>query len=160
MKLNNKGFTLIELIATIALLAVIAIISFVSINGVVNQSKVNDCEALVMNIKSAAKEYVSDNRYASINKNITAQDLINGKYLSSPIINPFTKEDIDASAIKINITLKDDYSADVISVYKNEVSDDNKYICDDKDKLKDKLGKEEITDSDIYDCNITWWNFG
>ena len=160
MNLNNKGFTLIELIATIALLAVIAIISFVSINGVVNQSKVNDCEALVMNIKSAAKEYVSDNRYASINKNITAQDLINGKYLSSPIINPFTKEDIDASTIKINITLKDDYSADVISVYKNEVSDDNKYICDDKDKLKDKLGKEEITDSDIYDCNITWWNFG
>ena len=160
MNLNNKGFTLIELIATIALLAVIAIISFVSINGVVNQSKVNDCEALVMNIKSAAKEYVSDNRYASINKNITAQDLINGKYLSSPIINPFTKEDIDASTIKINITLKEDYSADVISGYKNEVSDDNKYICDDKDKLKDKLGKEEITDSDIYDCNITWWNFG
>ena len=160
MNLNNKGFTLIELIATIALLAVIAIISFVSINGVVNQSKVNDCESLIMNIKSATKEYASDNRYGSINKNITAQDLINGKYLSSPIINPFTKEDIDASTIKINITLKDDYSADVISVYKNEVSDDNKYICDDKDKLKDKLGKEEITDSDIYDCNITWWNFG
>lgn len=122
MNLNNKGFTLIELIATIALLAVIAIISFVSINGVVNQSKVNDCESLIMNIKTAAKEYVSDNRYGSINKNITAQDLINGKYLSSPIVNPFTKEDIDASSIKINITLKDDYSADTVTV-KNGTND-------------------------------------
>ena len=122
MNLNNKGFTLIELIATIALLAVIAIISFVSINGVVNQSKVNDCESLIMNIKSATKEYASDNRYGSINKNITAQDLINGKYLSSPIVNPFTKEDIDASTIKINITLKDDYSADTVTV-KNGTND-------------------------------------
>ena len=61
--MNNKGFTLIELIATIALLAVISIISFVSVNGVINQNKVNNCESLMMNIKTAAKEYVSDNRY-------------------------------------------------------------------------------------------------
>ena len=60
--MNNKGFTLVELIATIALLAVIAIISFVSINEVINQSKVNDCKNLLFSIKSAAKEYVSDNR--------------------------------------------------------------------------------------------------
>lgn len=125
MNLNNKGFTLIELIATIALLAVIAIISFVSINGVVNQSKVNDCESLIMNIKSAAKEYVSDNRYNFNNNNsfeITAQKLIDDKYLSSPIVNPFTKEDIVASTIKINITLKDDYSANTVTV-KNGTND-------------------------------------
>ena len=67
-KIKN-GFTLIELIATIALLAIIAIISFVSINGVVNQSKVNNCESLMMNIKTAAKEYVSDNRYNFNNNN-------------------------------------------------------------------------------------------
>ena len=61
--MNSRGFTLIELIVTIALLAIIAVISFVSINSIVNQSRVNDCETLVNNIKSAANSYVSDNRY-------------------------------------------------------------------------------------------------
>ena len=49
--MNNKGFTLVELIATIALLSIIAIISFVSINGVIDQSRVNDCENVVRSIK-------------------------------------------------------------------------------------------------------------
>ena len=50
--MNNKGFTLIELIATIALLAIIATISFVAISGVVQSSKKRDCETLVGNIES------------------------------------------------------------------------------------------------------------
>ena len=124
MKINNKGFTLIELIATIALLAVIAVISFVSINGVVNQSRVNDCKSLVMNIKSAAKEYISDNRYNSsvvnsvVNGNfsITGEDLINGKYLNGPIINPFNNEEIIAGSIRIELKLRDDYSVDTVTV--------------------------------------------
>ena len=117
--MNNKGFTLIELIATIALLGVISIISFVSINGVIKKSKVNDCESLVSNIKSAAKEYVSDNRYnfsSNESFSIMADKLINDNYLSSPIVNPFNKEDIDANTIKITIELKDDYSAKNIVV--------------------------------------------
>jgi len=129
--MNNKGFTLIELIATIALLAIIAIISFVSINGVINQSKVNDCESLMMNIKTAAKEYVSDNRYNFSNNNsfsIDAKKLIDDKYLSSPIINPFNRGNIDASSIKIEITLKEDYSVDTVTV-KN--GDNNNIKCED-----------------------------
>ena len=51
--MNNKGFTLVELIATIALLAIISIISFVSINAVIDSSKINECNALVNSIKSA-----------------------------------------------------------------------------------------------------------
>ena len=130
MNLNNKGFTLIELIATIALLAVIAIISFVSINGVVNQSKVNDCESLVMSIKSAAKEYVSDRRYSLSNRNdlnINAETLINGKYLSGPIINPFDKGNIDARNINITITLKEDFSANTVTIFNgsNEIKCEN-----------------------------------
>ena len=45
--MNNKGFTLIELIATIALLAIIATISFVSINEVIKNSKIKNCENLL-----------------------------------------------------------------------------------------------------------------
>ena len=42
--MNNKGFTMVELVATIALLSVIMIISFVSINTAVDNSEINECK--------------------------------------------------------------------------------------------------------------------
>ena len=79
--MNNKGFTLIELIATIALLAVLAVISFVSISGILKKSKINDCNNLVGSIKSVSNEYISDNRY-----NVTVDESIekiDGNIISS-----------------------------------------------------------------------------
>ena len=83
--MNKKGFTIIELIATIALLSIIAAISFISISSVLEQNKVNNCESLKMNITSASKEYISDNRYTYTDKNdkeVTLFRLVNNKYLS------------------------------------------------------------------------------
>ena len=122
--MNNKGFTLIELIATIALLGIIAAISFVSISKVLEQSKVNDCNSLVSSIKSATSEYVSDNRYnrnfvnsVSNNKvNIQADILTNGNYLSSPIINPYTKEEIAPSSINVSIELNNNYTVKQVTI--------------------------------------------
>ena len=108
--MNRKGFTLIELVVTIALLAIIAVISFVSISGVIKQSKVSNCNDLVNNIKSATKDYVSDNRYGVINTNITAETLISGKYLSGPIVNPFDNTDISPGSVRIKIELNTDYT--------------------------------------------------
>ena len=130
--MNNKGFTLVELIATIALLAVIAIISFVSINEVVTQSKINDCENLVLSIKSAAKEYVSDNRYNNDFdndndkiENITSKILIDNNYLSGNIANPFDNNKIiKAENIKIQIQLNNDYTAKKVDLYGIEKLDD------------------------------------
>ena len=124
--MNRKGFTLIELIVTIALLAVIAVISFVSISKVLEQGKVNDCNSLVGNIKTATNEYISDNRYNREFVNtviddkviITADTLINGSYLSGPIINPYdNKTEIPASSIVIEVTLRsDDYTVGKIEI--------------------------------------------
>lgn len=148
--MNNKGFTLVELIATIALLAVIAIISFVSINEVVNQSKVSDCENLLLSIKSAAKEYVSDNRYNMVlnedeNKwyfdgskleeleingekieyiEITAGKLIDENYLSGDIVSPFDNSKVIGSdSIKIQLQFNDDYTAKEVNLYKVKLLD-------------------------------------
>ena len=142
MKMNKKGFTLIELVATIALLAIISIISFVSINGVINQSKVNDCESLERNIKSAAKEYVSDNRYEdNFDEDddkieiININKLIDAHYLLEKIVNPFdNSKNVDGDEIEIKISLNEDYSADSVSIYKK-------------------------SDNSIYSCNKGWWNF-
>ena len=121
--MNNRGFTLIELITTIALLAVIAIISFISISRVIEQSKVNDCNSIASNIKTAAMEYAADNRYNNTfvsntsrdeNNNIiyelTADELVNKNYLNGKIINPFTKDEILPNDIFLTIVLNDGYA--------------------------------------------------
>lgn len=140
--MNNKGFTLVELIATIALLAVISVISFVSINAVINDNKVRNCKNLIGNIKNAVKEYVSDNRYnkdfvkgASNNGmyvSIDAQELIDNRYLSSPIVNPFDGTEYskpeDLKKLKVGVHLNDDYT---IGNFEYIKFNEKKISCDD-----------------------------
>ena len=141
--MNNKGFTLVELIATIALLAIISIISFVSINAVIDSSKINECNALVNSIKSATKEYVSDNRYNLDESssymvegndkkyNIPASVLVDTKKISSPIINPFDDDENTNNVTNttfIETQLNDNYTVKEVIV-KNSTT---KVICDDK----------------------------
>lgn len=120
--MNKKGFTLIELIITIALLAIIATISFVSITNIIKEGKVKNCETLVNNIKMATSEYVSDNRYGNLDiNNFNAGILLDNKYLSGDIIDPFTDEVIPASVIKINVVLNDDYTFKSATITSPEV---------------------------------------
>lgn len=134
MNMNNKGFTLIELIATIALLAVISLISYVSITKVLEQNKINQCETLVNNIKSAAKEYVSDNRYNKdfINSlkegneiDLPLSELVNNNYLTGELKNPITDEPIKISDVKINIDLNENFSV-------KEVGSVSEIVCNKK----------------------------
>ena len=104
--MNNKGFTLIELVATIALLAILSVISIVSINSVLEKRKVTNCESIIDNINIAIKEYVSDNRYGNVENSITADKLINEHYLTNKIVNPFTDRTVDPKSIKISIKLE------------------------------------------------------
>lgn len=125
--MNNKGFTLVELIATIALLAIISIISFVSINAVIDSSKINECNALVNSIKSATKEYVSDNRY---NNNFDVTKIkVSDLNLTSSLINPFDDSELTDSDVKITVTLNSDYTVKKIIV-KN--SSNQQINCDNK----------------------------
>lgn len=134
--MNNKGFTLIELIATIALLAVISVISVVSISNVLSESDIKECEELLISIKSSAKEYVTDNRYDSlITDNVSdskitikATDLVSKKYLTSEIIDPFTDSKLNKDNILVELTLNKDYSAKEAKVYYNG----NEVKCSDK----------------------------
>lgn len=115
--MNNKGFTLIELLITIALLGLILAISFVSINGIIEKSKVKDCDTLLGNIKSATSQYVSDNRYKNTNlTNITARMLIDNKYLKGEIYDPFNKKNNITDRITIQIELNSDYTVKNIQV--------------------------------------------
>ena len=117
--MNNKGFTLVELLATLVLLGVISVISYVSISSVINKNKVDNCKNLIKSIEGAVKEYVSDNRYKFDNsevKSIKLADLYNGHYLTNEMVNPFNKEKIKTDEVDITINLKSDYTYNSIEI--------------------------------------------
>lgn len=142
-KINNKGFTLVELLATIAILAIISVISFVSINGVIEQNKIKNCENLEKSIKSAAKEYVSDKRYDNSFINsvsgmkvlVTAEQLISNMNLSDSVFNPFDNSEDITDEVIVEVELYDnDYTIKKIDVYRKILNDagttENKnFVC-------------------------------
>ena len=65
-KNNNKGFTLVELIATIVILSIILSIGAYSIIKIINSSSEKEYKLLVENIKDAAELYYQECKYGGI----------------------------------------------------------------------------------------------
>lgn len=130
MKLNYKGFTLVELLAVIAIMGMLAVIMVPTISGVIEENKKNNSANLKNSIKSSARAYISDNRYEikldnkSCNNNntkreifsinnktileskITVELLVNEGYLKSnsgEIINPETNKTINKRESNIEV---------------------------------------------------------
>jgi len=130
MKLNYKGFTLVELLAVIAIMGMLAVIMVPTISGVIEENKKNNSVNLKNSIKSSARAYISDNRYEikldnkSCNNNntkreifsinnktileskITVELLVNEGYLKSnsgEIINPETNKTINKGESNIEV---------------------------------------------------------
>lgn len=100
---NNKGFTLVELIAAIVLLSLVVGITSYSIIGIINRNKEENYNLLIKNINSAAETYYQECRYSNndmINCNkiendeykISLGDLVNYGFLKG---NEKIKEGID-----------------------------------------------------------------
>lgn len=129
IKLNYKGFTLVELLAVIAIMGMLAVIMVPTISGVIEENKKNNSANLKNSIKSSARAYISDNRYEisldnnSCNNNtrnitfigndyideskITVELLVNKGYLKSnsdDIINPETNKPINKGESYIVVT--------------------------------------------------------
>lgn len=118
--MNNRGFTLIELILVIALLSLIAIISTPNIIKVIKKNKVDNYNGTIDSIEKAADLYVSNNRYELKFKNELGKDdfckptdssdkeiiasifldnLIESKDISTPVKNFCTDEDINVNTV-------------------------------------------------------------
>ena len=92
--INNKGFTLIEIIAVIAILGVIGTVFIVSLSNTLNKTQVSECENFVSNIESAACTFASLHCSRDEECNITLNTLINEGL--------FTKEDDDCTGKAID----------------------------------------------------------
>ena len=85
--MNNKGFTLIELIVTIVILSIVMSIGAYSIINIINATNEENYESLIKNINSAVSSYALECKYAN-NSGITCNnplklgDLVTYGYLS------------------------------------------------------------------------------
>ena len=101
MKLNNKGFTLVELLGVIIILMAILYLAIPSLTSSVERSKRKQFEQKKELIISAGELYISDIKTTKRKCKITLYKLKNEDYLSGiTIINPFNdKEEIKGEVI-------------------------------------------------------------
>lgn len=130
---NERGLTLVELLAVIVILAIIAIIAFVFIGGVIENSRKDAHIANAQQIISAAKLYEA----TTGEEEVTAAKLKEQNYLDQ-ILDPWNKQpypDLD----KVTVTKVDgDDGAYKISGFNPHNSDKCKTINATEKELADK----------------------
>ncbi|KQL53395.1 hypothetical protein AN964_07745 [Heyndrickxia shackletonii] len=95
---NQKGMTLVELLAVIVILAIVTAIAVPSIGGIINKSKDDAQKSNALMIINAAKLAVVSNNETIMGKinstdhKITLQDLVDEGFLDSVPQNPYLKE--------------------------------------------------------------------
>ena len=99
---NNKGFTLVELIAAIVLLSLVVGITSYSIIGIINRNKEENYNLLIKNINSAAETYYQECRYSN-NDMINCNKIENDEYMVSlgDLVNYGTTEMIGIKSVNI-----------------------------------------------------------
>ena len=139
MKLNYKGFTLVELLAVIAIMGMLAVIMVPTISGVIEENKENSKKNLENSIKSSARAYISDNRYEirldnqSCNNNITKREIVS-----------INNEIITESKITVKLLVDKGYLKTNKSIDKGNSYIKVKYNCSSKDFEYDEI---EISDN-------------
>lgn len=106
--MNRRGFTLIELVMVIALLAIMALILVPNVLVLIDKNNEKSCNSLKNNIISAAKLYVSENKYTlgfncpdNNRKEIEVSTLTGYGNLTDNVTNPVTKEDLSTKEITV-----------------------------------------------------------
>lgn len=60
LKLNRKGFTIVELLIVIVIIGILATIGFVAFSGAQNRAKQSNAESALSQVKSKLGEYNAD----------------------------------------------------------------------------------------------------
>lgn len=88
---NQKGLTLVELLAVIVILGVIAAIAVPSIGGIINSSKAKADAQTILLIQDAAELYANQNQPdATATAAITTASLVTAGFLKSAPVSAVT----------------------------------------------------------------------
>lgn len=99
--MNDKGFTLVELILVVAIIALLSLIFTPNVLYLINKNNTDTYNDTVESVISATKIYVSNNRYdlgitcTDNKKNITLNELILSGDLSKLPVNPCKNSSLD-----------------------------------------------------------------
>lgn len=108
-RLNRKGFTLIEVIVVIVIIVLLSLILIPNVMLFVSKNNKDMCYKLKDNIESAAKMYVSENKYElgfncqGNSIKIGLSTLIDTGKISSPVINPVTNKPVSNDDVKVEV---------------------------------------------------------
>ncbi len=138
-KLNNRGFTLVEVIAVVVILAVLALLTVPSISSLLNRSEEDSYENLKQSFIIAAEEFVNDNRY-----NIT---------VSGSSVTKIGDVTVSSGKITIKTLLERGYLSP-----SGTDSSGNEYIVDPRDK-KNTLNVTSSYVKVTFDTSQKTYNF-
>lgn len=117
--MNDKGFTLVELLTVIIILGVLAIITVPMVMGNVEESKKISYEKLIKNIEQTTQIYIRNNKdnipgIKTVDNvtSITLQDLVDKEGLKKPVIDPITEKTVSLTT-PITIVVKERGKYDV-----------------------------------------------
>lgn len=92
--LNEKSFTLVELLAVIVILSIIMVLTGPKVVDLFSANKQKAYESQVQMLKKFTKQYVTefsnDVVWVGDTANITVDDLIDSGYVKSDLTNPIT----------------------------------------------------------------------
>lgn len=91
---NERGLTLVELLAVIVILAIIAVIAFVFIGGIIENSKKDAHIANAQQAIAAVKMHEATGGEIGSN-GISFEKLQKEKYLEDPMLDPWTKKEYE-----------------------------------------------------------------
>ncbi len=125
MKLNNKGFTLVEMLAVVIILGVLAAIMVPTVTSMIRKNQQDNFKNLNKSIISAAKMYMSDNRYE-----ITLDGQTCGGGVTKRSITYIGEQEIKNSQIPIQTLINNDYltDGDMLNEDKQEIDREKSYI--------------------------------
>jgi type IV pilus assembly protein PilA len=115
---NQKGLTLIELLAVIVILGIIAAIAIPSIGGIINKSKDDAKVAEGIQIVNSAKLYMSTHAFndgTTVDNKMQIDDLLLADYLDNVKDSDFSVEVTKTASGKYTYELIGHYSAAIIT---------------------------------------------
>ncbi|WNS81820.1 type II secretion system protein [Domibacillus sp. DTU_2020_1001157_1_SI_ALB_TIR_016] len=128
MKINEKGYTLIELLAIVVILGIISAIAVVGIGRLIEQSKEKAFVAQALHFKEAAALFVTNERVENpdaIPERVTYKQLYE-KGLVEKVIDPFTDKLLDPDENETYVGIRSNGS-----VYKVCLYGEGKQLCPD-----------------------------
>ena len=96
-RMNNKGFSLVEMLGVIVILGILSGIAVIAVTGSLDNSKEQSYEVMEKSVYNAAQNYVLDSiDKFSGNKTVRIEKLVEDGYLE-PLIDPAKKDGSECS---------------------------------------------------------------